>query len=47
MRGILAQIVVVLNTLANAVGRPLLSFVATVPFSWVLRPGVDAAAGPT
>jgi hypothetical protein len=31
MTGILAQVVVVLNTLANAVGRPVLSFVATVP----------------
>ena len=31
MNGILAQIVVLLNALANAVGRPVFSFVATVP----------------
>ena len=44
MMGILAQIVVVLNTLANAVGRPLLSFIATVP-GWLSATAVAAASG--
>jgi hypothetical protein len=44
MRGVLAQIVVVLNALANAVGRPALSFVATVP-GWLSATLVASVSG--
>ena len=44
MTGILAQIVVVLNTLANALGRPLLSFVALVP-GWLSATVIAVASG--
>ena len=44
MTGILAQIVVVLNTLANALGRPLLSFVAFVP-GWLSATIIAAGSG--
>ncbi len=44
MKGILAQIVVLLNTLANAMGQPSLSFVANVP-GWLSATIVAAASG--
>ena len=44
MTGILAQVVTVLNLLANALGRPLLSFVAMVP-GWLSATAVAVASG--
>jgi uncharacterized membrane protein (DUF106 family) len=44
MTGILAQIVVLLNTLANAVGRPLLSPLASLP-GWLSATLVAAVTG--
>jgi hypothetical protein len=44
MTGILAQIVVVLNALANTVGRPVFSFVATVP-GWLSATLVASVSG--
>lgn len=44
MTGIPARIVVVLNTLANAIGRPSLSFVAAVP-GWLSATVIASASG--